>query len=176
MSRIITQTDIVIEIIKSPEELVELAQSLLKLAYGNEATGISLNLGLGFYGAIEQSFQIRFINEDLLEITEDDEDDEQEYDDDEEPTEQELETEENEIDEEAFASSLRELFSGMGLIVANLGEGIVSVNLDDSEQDADTGVVIPGSESELVSTEQPASAPVDTTDYSDVSHLYSGQI
>lgn len=105
MSRIITQTDIVIEIIKSPEELAELAQSLLRLAYGNEAAGISLNLGLGFYGAMEQSFQIRFINEDLLEITEDDGD------------------EENKID----------------------------------------------------STEQPAT-PVDTTDYSDVSHLYSGQV
>jgi hypothetical protein len=164
MSRIITQTDIVIEIIKSPSELIELANSLLKLAYSNECTGIALNLGLGFYGAIEQSYQIRFINEDLLE-TDEDEDDEQEYADDEEDVEQELETETDDEDANSVTDALLSLFTDMGFIITGYSE-------DDAEIDESSGVVIPASESELVSTE----APADTTDYSDVSHLYSGQV
>jgi hypothetical protein len=152
MSRIITQTDIVIEIIKSPSELIELANSLLKLAYSNECTGIALNLGLGFYGAIEQSYQIRFINEDLLET-------------DEEYVEQELETETDDEDADSVTDALLSLFTDMGFIITGFG-------VDDYEVDESSGVVIPASESELVNTE----APADTTDYSDVSHLYSGQV
>lgn len=169
MSRIITQTDIVIEIIKSPEELVELAQSLLKLAYGSEAAGISLNLGLGFYGSIEQSFQIRFINENQLEVAEEDEEDDDESFDAPEIADEVDETEDG-IDENALASSLLDIFAGMGFVVLGGNEnGIVLSFPDDLEIDPDTGVVIPECESELTSTEPPV-------DHSDVSHLYSGQV